>query len=229
MANDPFFGLDASMIAGLSGATGEAIIIKKLVSFFPKDQNHEVAINATATNVQVLAQSALVGFASDSLRGHVKSVCDIMMSIKMKLAPAFEKNKCAPTVQKCIDLAGNFPRFCKTSKSDVLKGWAALEGRYQEVARMMASKSDKVREELSAELLSDLQVFWWAVPAEWNDTIEACRTFLSEANGAPVARGGAASSSSAEPAAKKAKGSSSSSSAAPSREVLLRSSVLGRF
>ena len=217
------------MIAGISGATGEQIIINKLVGYFPRDVNHAVDASTTATNVQLLAQSPLVAFAGESLRGQVQVVCDHIMRIKMKFPPEFEKGKCAATVQRCIDLASNFPRFQKNEKAVILKGWAAIEGRYHEIHRMLNAKKDDEKEKLNHDLLSDLKVFWWSVPDEWQDTITACEAHLQEKNGVVVAGGGSSSSGAAAPPAKRAKGAASSSSSGPSKEVLLRGSVLGRI
>jgi len=138
-------------------------------------------------------------------------VCDHIMRIKMKYAPEFEKGKCAATVQRCIDLASNFPRFQKNEKAAVLKGWTALEGRYHEIHRMLNAKKDEEQAKLNHDLLSDLKVFWWYVPDEWQETIVACEVVLA-AKYLPAAAGAA-----------------SSSSSGPSKEVLLRGSVLSRF
>jgi len=217
------------MIAGISGATGEQIIINKLVGYFPRDVNHAVDASTTATNVQLLAQSPLVAFAGESLRGQVQVVCDHIMRIKMKFPPEFEKGKCAATVQRCMDLAANYPRFAKNAKAAVLKGFTALEGRYHEIHRMLNAKKEEEEAKLSHELMSDLRVFWWCVPDDWEPTLVACEAFLAAKHlGAGTV---VAASSSSAPPAKRSKGSAaaSSSSGGPSKEVLLRGSVLSRF
>ena len=216
------------MLAGISGETGERIVVSKLLSFFPANEDATIELAAACTNVQLLSQSSLCGFVSESLKGHVKAVADILLSIKMRLAPEFAKGKVVPTVQRCIDRCVHFMRF-QHPKGE-LKGWTALESRYAEMVRLLASTKKADQSSLTAGLISDLKVYWWLVPVEWHAKLAEADAALAAANGGVIVVEGGSSSSSAGPPSKKPKGGgASSSSAGPSKEVVLRTAVLGRF
>ena len=234
-SNDKYFALDAALLTGISGETGEQILTNKLYSFFPSsDDDDATSVAAAATNVQTLSQTPLCSFASAGLQGHVNIACDIALAIKMRIAPKFQKGKLAPTVQRCLDLCAHFPRFQKNEKAKVWKGQEALQQRYAEIERLTNDKCkpDVKKAELTHELLSDLKVFWWIVPKEWAEKISQAEVYLQGENGVIIdVASTSTSSSSGGPASKKAKtaASSSSSSTAPTKEQLLRSSVLSKY
>ena len=87
----------------MSGASGELILTNKLLSYFHADADSAIDINATANNVRLLAQSALASFVGDDIRGQLKTVCDIVLAIKVRSTPNFAKGKVPSLVQRCID------------------------------------------------------------------------------------------------------------------------------
>ena len=55
-----------------------------------------------------------------------------------------------------------------------------MEGRYHEIHRMLKSKKDDDKKDLNHELVSDLRVFWWSIPDDWQQVISDCEAFLQE-------------------------------------------------
>ena len=226
LSNDKLAMLECAFLAGMEGQAGEKILTDRLLALFPTEAKQaEADLAYTTLAVQTMYQSNLAKFVSTQARGQLTSVSDILSAIRYKQNPSFKKGKCAPLVQACVD---RMKFFVQTKRGDeIFYGIAGLTARYALVKKLVHNKDEKLKEQLTPELISDLQVYFWLVLPEWLEDIAAASAFLK----AKHAGGGEEKkededAAAAAPVEKKAKTSSSSG---PSKAELLYSAAMASF
>ena len=216
-AMDPTFGLEISFLAGMSGAQGDAILVAKLNGVLPASSDSTLCAKDVATNVANLSSSPLASFVSDSARGQLRTIAAIVTSVSLGEPPSFKKGACAPMVASSLDKLMHLVSYKRTKSSAATHGVAALQGRYEELCKMLAKKEGE--DGVTAEFVNDLVVYWWSCPPEW--------TKIADAKALLEKSGGAASSKKARVGSGAA--ASSSAGEAETKEQLLRKKTMSGF
>ena len=88
LVTDPLFAIDSSFLSGMSGATGERIMMMKLASALPSQPDHDKILQGCSNAVSAIASSPLMKFVGETLRGEVGSVASIASTLCAKGIPA---------------------------------------------------------------------------------------------------------------------------------------------
>ena len=232
IANDRFFGIDAAVLSGMSGETGEQILTVKLYGMFPGEPPATMSIADTCANVQELTQCSLATFVSEGLRGQLKSIAEIVLAVKLKAIPQFVAGKQTCVVQHCLDKMQAFVSYAEKG-SKHLYGQAALQKRYDNLTKLLQNR-ELALNDITPEHLNDLRVWWWMQLPEWREDIQLAEQVLQEKHGINVKPGVDAADSGGSSSSKKMKTSGGSSAAGsskdqPTKKELLKSRVLSAF
>ena len=103
--SDKNFILENSFLSGMEGAQGEAVLRAKVLAALPSKAvlDDAFTIDNIVVNIQAIARSSLCKFVSISAKGHMDTICDIVVALKSRLPPPFALGKVSPLVQEAID------------------------------------------------------------------------------------------------------------------------------
>ena len=224
-ATDEFVHLEVSLLAGMSGEQGESIMISKLFDLMPAatDGAPGTSLKDCNTGLQALVASPLSSFVSDTCRGYCKTAAGIVADMSAGEKLSFRKGCVAAPVQKCLDRLLFLCQFNQKKPKRVLYAKPEVDQLYADLQVLM-KEGDPIKSGLSCESIHSLQLYWWVCDL-------ACTTLVKQAS--DLIKASKAGEDGEEPSLKKVKAAggaaSSASSSGPSKQELLRSSVMSRY